>query len=121
MTSWLASEIKRRGWSIRELARRAGVSHTTAADVLSKQRDPTADFCLGIARALNMPPEEVLRRAGILPPLPAPEDETFRQILEYVKRMDVEDRQAVLEYVIFRYRRSAESNPGTGLSTAPAQ
>lgn len=63
-----------------------------------------------------------MRRAGLLPSLPAPEDEaTFKQILEYVKRLDLEDRKAVLEYVIFRYQRSEESNPGTALSTAPAQ
>ena len=32
---------------------------------------PGAGFCLKIARALGVPPEEVYRRAGLLPPTPA--------------------------------------------------
>lgn len=67
MSFWLSDELNSRGWSIRELARRAGISHTTVADVLSEQRKPTAEFCIAIAKALNVPEESTLRRAGILP------------------------------------------------------
>lgn len=72
LSTWLANELKTRGWSIRELARRANISHTTIADVLSGQRAPTWDFCATIARTLGEQPENILRLAGLLSPLPPP-------------------------------------------------
>ncbi len=66
----IAKEIKDRGWSIRELARRANISHTWISNVLSGQRPPTWDFCAAIAGALDESPEDVFRLAGLLPTLP---------------------------------------------------
>lgn len=73
LVRWLAGELESRGWSIRELARRAGLSHTTVAQVLSEQRKPTWEFCRSIAEALSVPDETVLRLAGLLPTRPTKE------------------------------------------------
>ena len=71
LASWLRQEVETRGWSLREMARRAGVSHTAIINVANGRTRPGASFCLKIARALGVPPEEVYRRAGLLPPTPA--------------------------------------------------
>lgn len=70
MVSWLTNEVKNRGWSLRELGRRADISHATISNIISGQTNPGFDFCVGIAKALDMPAEDVLRRAGLLPALP---------------------------------------------------
>ena len=71
LTTWLSTELERRGWSIRELARRANISHTWIANVLSGQRPASWDFCAAIAQALLKQPEEVFRLASLLPNRPA--------------------------------------------------
>jgi transcriptional regulator with XRE-family HTH domain len=71
LSVWLVNKIKDRGWSIRELARRAGVSHTSVAKAVSGETRPSPGVCLGIAYAFGELPEDVLRLAGHLPPLPS--------------------------------------------------
>jgi transcriptional regulator with XRE-family HTH domain len=66
LVDWLAEELRKHNMSMRELARRAGVSHTTVADVMAGQRKPTWEFCAAIARPLNADPREVFRLAGLL-------------------------------------------------------
>lgn len=82
--SWITNELQERGWSIRELARRGGVSHTAVNNALS---DPTSlDIYKAIARGLDVPLLEVLQRAGELPepPDPVPDEQAvihlFRQV-----------------------------------------
>lgn len=52
---------------MRELARRAGISVATISDVESNKVNIGATACVGVARAFSLPPEQVFRRAGILP------------------------------------------------------
>lgn len=71
LASWIRREAETRGWSLREVARCAGVSHTAIINVANGRTRPGAHFCLRIAQALHVPPEEVYRRAGLLPPVSA--------------------------------------------------
>ena len=68
---WLNKELQGRGWSQRELARRAGVSASTVSDVIAEKRLPTWDFCASIARPLQVDPDEVFVLAGLKRPPPA--------------------------------------------------
>jgi len=114
--TWLTTEIDKRGWTNNEFARRAGVTSPTISLVISEKRGPGPEFCLGAAKALKIPPEEVFRRAGILPPLPAPDnDPTLEEITAYLKRLSSEDRKEVLMYTHFRYQQ-AKGKPLTGSS-----
>ncbi len=70
--TWLTEELDKRGWTGSELARRAGLVPSTVSTVISGAKRPGLDFCVGVGRALSVRPEEVLRRAGLLPALPAP-------------------------------------------------
>lgn len=106
LSSWLANELKNRGWSHRELARRSGLSQTAISTVLSGQRQPGWEFCAAVAGALGEAPEQLMRMAGLLPPLPAPEgDVTLRDLIEYAKLLSPEERQFVLDYTLWRYQQ----------------
>lgn len=50
-----------------ELARRAGLAPTTVIDVVNGKANPGTRFCSGVARALKVPADHVLRMAGHLP------------------------------------------------------
>lgn len=67
-STWLTGEMDKRGWNNSELARRAGLVPSTISMVISQQKNPGLDFCVGIALAFRLPPEIVLRKAGLLDP-----------------------------------------------------
>ena len=66
-SEWLVSVMEEKGWSKSEMARRAHISPAAISDILSGRRDPGLLVCQGIAKALKVPPEEVLRHAGLIP------------------------------------------------------
>jgi transcriptional regulator with XRE-family HTH domain len=72
--TWLTGEMDRRGWNNSELGRRAGLVPSAISQVISGTRNPGLEFCIKIAKPLDMTPEEVLMRAGLLPRLSAPEE-----------------------------------------------
>jgi transcriptional regulator with XRE-family HTH domain len=69
---WLGQQLDRRAWSSSELARRAGISQSSVSNVLTGKQVPGLEFCKGVAQALGVPAEELLRLAGHLPAMPAP-------------------------------------------------
>jgi len=77
---WLNTQLEARGWTHRELARRAKTSHTAVSSVLAGQRRAGWDFCVAIAKALGERPERVFRMARLLPALPQIEEETEETI-----------------------------------------
>lgn len=104
---WLEGEIQKRGWRAADLAREARIGRPTLSHILSGIRNAGPDVALAIARALDLPPEQVFRKAGILPELPGPEnDPTFRQLLDIARNMTPDERQELLDYALYRYRRA---------------
>ncbi len=65
-SEWLRNEMQDRGIGVRELARMASVSAPAISNVLNEQRRAGAELCHALAKALKLPEEEVLERAGIL-------------------------------------------------------
>jgi transcriptional regulator with XRE-family HTH domain len=72
---WIEQELDKRGWRQSDLARRAGLSEATLSRILNGSRKAGPETCVGIAAALEVPPEHVFRIAGLLPPLPSPVEE----------------------------------------------
>jgi transcriptional regulator with XRE-family HTH domain len=131
---WLVSELNERGWSQRELGRRANLSPTAISDTISGKTKPTWNFCASIAEALAMPPIEVFRIARLLPPLP-PQTAAHRQLIEAITRLNENDAQLVLrvvaslsqQHLLLREKESAQpKGPGAShekvaLSLTPDQ
>lgn len=106
---WLERQINERGWNISELARRGEVSHVAILRVINGDRNAGPDLCRAIAKALEMPEEKVFRLAGHLSALPAPDDDlSFAEVYDMMKRLTPEERQEIMEYVEWRYRRTAD-------------
>ena len=95
LATWLNKEIEDRGWSQRELARRANISHTTISQVIAEVRQPSWDFCASIARALGEPVDHVFVLAGLKrPPLPAVEEE--KEALGILRGLSASVRQSAM-------------------------
>lgn len=108
-SEWLQEELEKRGWSQSELARRSGLTRQTINTLIKGRSEPQAETCLAIARGLNVPPETVLRAADLLPELPVPDrDPTLQELMDLMKRMSQEEREEILQYALFRFRRRRE-------------
>ncbi len=70
LTSWLAAEIDRKGWSLDVLDHKAGLSPGTASKVMSGTATAGWEFCLKVSWALDVSPEMLFHLAGLLPDLP---------------------------------------------------
>ena len=95
--------------------------------IINGQTNPGLDFCRGIARAFNMPLEDVFRRAGILPELVELPDEAkdWGERLQYLTEDDRRAAVAMMDQVLrfaedrpqYRLqRRRARSSEGRGSS-----
>ena len=93
--AWLKAEVARRGWSLRELGRRSGLSGAAVSAVTVGSQKPGLRFCVQVAGAFSLAPEDVLRRAGLLPPLP-PSVREEKEAVVLLRQLTPESRSAVL-------------------------
>jgi len=73
LPTWLVNQLKEKGWTHRELGRRAGVSGAAVSRVISGDQNPGWDFCAAMAKVFGEKPEKMFRLAGLLP---GPSDST---------------------------------------------
>ncbi len=119
--TWLSNEMEVRGWNNSELARRAGLVPSAVSQVIAGNRGTGPEFCRSVARAFNLPPELVFRKARLLPPLPGPEDDiTFGELLDVVRNLNVEERVLVLEFAEFLHHGRRAKGGAGGPQTKPA-
>jgi transcriptional regulator with XRE-family HTH domain len=104
-TPWLLTELNNRSWRPADLARRAGLATGSLSNILNGNRRVGPEMCKAIAQALGEPPEKVFRLAGLLPPLPAAEDERLYELIETFKCLTPEKRQEVLDYARWQLQR----------------
>jgi transcriptional regulator with XRE-family HTH domain len=96
--SWLEEQLKEQGISQAELARRAGVTRGAINGVLQEARGPGVELSKGIAKALRLPEQQVMRAAGLLAPAPET-DEELEQIIHEAEQLNKEDHAEVLAYI----------------------
>ncbi len=102
LVTWINQEIKRRGWTIRETARRAGVSHTAINNVLSEQVSPTLHTYRGLSHAFQISLEAILRMAGELPSLAANQqgsDPLLDELITLYNTLSVPDKAAAVRFL----------------------
>lgn len=78
-----------------ELGRRARLSSGTMSKVSTQRILPSWDFCYRIATPLQLPPEQLFRIAGLLPPQSPPVQEEA-EILDIVRKLTGAARHTVL-------------------------
>ena len=97
---WLIKELRNRGWTQADLARESGLTSGGIAHLVNRTRNPTAESCKVIARALRYPPEIVFRAAGLLPSKPAA-DELAERAEHLYNLLAPENQYKALEYLEF--------------------
>jgi len=112
---WLDAEMKKRGWSLQLVAGRMGVSHTTMTSIANGHMRPSADFCQRIALVFHVPPAEVFRHAGLLPP-DLKEMAVLREVAHLLRQLSPEQQDATLTFV----RTLIEGHEGSSLREAHA-
>jgi transcriptional regulator with XRE-family HTH domain len=110
---WLGQQLEQRAWSSSELARRAGISQSSVSNVLTGKQVPGLEFCKGVAKALDMQPEEMLRLAGHLPPMPEPVVEE-REAVRLLRALPGPMRGVALSLL----RALGRSNAGESVASA---
>lgn len=116
-SEWLISNLKNKGWSQAELARRAGTSRTAISDAISGKNPAGFEVCLGIANAFGLPPEEVFRAANLLPPAPANTERINRltHLLSMLGEDDLQDLEDLARAKIERTKKSRIKPPAQTL------
>ena len=95
LVEWINVELAKRGWSMRELERRSGITHGHISLVLSGQRGVGPEFCTALAQALGVSPEFVFRLAGLLPP-GSENQEREKELLYHFDRLPEEDQELAI-------------------------
>jgi len=98
---WIELEINKRGISIADLARAAGLSPGALGNILRGERQPGIELCHGLSKALRVSPEFVFRRAGILPP-ESPFEEMAHELAHKLELLDEQSRDEVMSFVRFK-------------------
>lgn len=123
-TDWLNDQLKDRNMSMRELARRGDISHTSVSKVLQGETRPTADFCIGVAKGLNHNPDYVLALAGHIAPRPEHTERLNLKKLYYIlTQMSDNQLREVRHYAqylanISEQDRTKQTEPTTSVETA---
>ena len=68
LTAWLRMNMERRNFGVSETASAAGISHPLISDSF-KGKKPSMETCTVLAKLFKTTPEQVLRMAGLLPPI----------------------------------------------------
>lgn len=93
---WLQQELEARSWSRSEAAKRGGISASMFDKVINGYANPGIEFCAGVSRAFKIPADSIMRRAGILPPLP---DVTpgLRELNFLYEQLDPQSQENILK------------------------
>jgi transcriptional regulator with XRE-family HTH domain len=103
-TTWLTEKLNENRISMRELARKSGISHSTISQVVNGAQPPTYEFCIAIAKGLGLPPDEVLALAGKLPKQPelTPELQEWIYLFEQLTEDDKAELMQLGRYKVGR-------------------
>lgn len=86
---WIRAQADERGWSLREVAKRAKISTGALNQVLGQGYGAGPSFCISISKAFGIPPEDVFRLAGILPQIQREEWEEMQGYFTILPKEDL--------------------------------
>ncbi len=111
---WLQGELKRRDWIQADLARAAGMKTATISRIVNGLQRCGESSCRKIAKALDLPPEAVMREAGILPPArDYAERSIVLELIEAAWDLPDDDWQELLALVRVKRDRKGHRSGGT--------
>lgn len=99
---WINSFIQNKGWTQAELARRANLSKASISDISSGKINPGYEICMKLAKAMSIPPQEVLRKANLLPNVSVSEEDQENLVFLFDK-LSTEKKAMLMSYAKFLY------------------
>ena len=97
---WLSKELNKRDWIPAQLAKASGVGADVISRILSGDSGGRCDTLVQIAKGLNLPPELVLSKAGIIPRLPEGSEE-IKEFLYLFSKYPGDEKEELLAYMRF--------------------
>lgn len=95
--AWLNEELAARAWDYATLARQSGLADATISNVVNCKREPGIEFCRSVAAAFGLRDVDVLRKAGLIDPVPGPAVVEEERATHLIRRMSPAGRQAAIE------------------------
>ncbi len=95
---WLQAELDERKLKPADLSRIADISTGSISDIFSGRRPVGKSIALKIAKGLELPPDQVFRAAGLLPP-EKKRNEIIEQIIHEVQDRSADEQKEFLSYI----------------------
>ena len=122
-SEWLRTEMTKRTWSQSDLSRASGIHRAIISKIINQNSSPETETIKAIARGLQLPPEEVFRAAGLLPPV-TEERSKMSELDHLANLLGDEDLDDLIEYARMRLKRAddkQEYKVKTSRSKRPAR
>lgn len=101
---WLDDLLNELNWSAADLSRATGLASAVISNIRTGKRGTGLDVAKKIAKATMRPEGDIMRRAGILPPVKEKE-ELSEKILHDLSMLLPEEQRDVLEFIEFKARK----------------
>ena len=98
LAKFITEQARTLGWSQNEVAERSGMSSAAMSNIVSKGVIPVPANCVRIAKALDIPPEILLRLAGYVR-LPESMDDEEATLLSDFAKLDERAKRDVVAFV----------------------
>lgn len=116
LIDYLQAKMAEREWNQSDLARHAKLNRGTVSNILNGNRDAGVDVLVSLARALNVPPDDLFREAGVFPSEPElTKDE--KRFISLLGSLPVEKRKQLLDYGEFLVDKDAQATRGRKAGT----
>jgi len=108
---WILNQLNQKDWSQADLARASGLTRGAVSKYLT-DRIPDEDALRKIAKAFKLPPEDVFRAAGVLPPAgDDPWAETMKHKISHLTGTRREMAERLLNTLIDEQDRETRTSP----------
>lgn len=100
LNEWIRRMLQEKGWSMRELGRRSGLSGSFISRVLDQKNEPGDKFYRGIAKAFDLTADAVERldRDGVQPESIDDAPITLREAWEIMSKLNLRQQWELLRY-----------------------
>lgn len=118
---WIDAVRQERGLPWYRVEELGGQGNGVIARRFNDKAEPTLDNMRALSEALNLPIEEVLRQAGVIPDEPEPTgDVTLRELFQLMRGMTPGERRDAFDYLLWHYRRDRVA-PGSARDYATTE
>lgn len=104
---FLEIRMGERGWKPADLARRANVDSAVISNIINGRRGVGKKVGNAIAHAFMIPPEEVFRAAGLLPPI-SDKRVKLKELEHLANLLGDDDLEEVIDYARHRLKKHEE-------------